>query len=164
MRLFGFVLSIVLLAGPVFAQSTKVPFGGLKHNAKEQVEITAGSLTFSQGNGSAEFIGEVLAKQGSLKIATERLLVEYVKKGTEITGNVDKMTAIGDVTLSNGEVAAEGQKAIYTVTTGMVKMTGNVLLTQGPNAIAGNVLNIDLNTGNAVFEGRVRTILQPSSN
>lgn len=161
---FVFAIVVSLLSVAAYGQSAQVPFGGLKHDATEAIEVTADSLTVSQGDGTAEFIGSVNAGQGSLKITADRLLVEYATKGDTTTGEIEKMTAFGNVTLTNGEEAAEGQNAVYWVDTGKIKMTGDVLLTQGPNAIAGNVLNIDLNTGDARFEGRIRTVLQPSGN
>ena len=41
-------------------------------------------------------------------------------------------------------------------------LIGDVLVTQGRTAIAGDRLSIDLTTGNGTVEGRVRTVLQPA--
>ena len=149
----------------LWAQETTVPFGGLKHDASQRIEISSDSLSVSQGNAQADFKGKVLAGQGSLKIEADRLLVEYSKDddGT-VTGQIHTMTAFGNVTLTNGAEAAQAQEAVYKVADGRVRMTGDVILTQGRNAIAGSVLNINLDEGDAVFEGRVRTILEPSEN
>lgn len=163
MRILITVL-MMLTAYAAFGQGAQVPFGGLKHDSKEKIEVTADSLTVSQGDATAEFIGNVLAGQGTLKINADRLLVEYAKKGDQLSGNINTMSAFGNVTLTNGAEAAEGQRAVYDVASGKIRMTGDVLLTQGQNAIAGEVLNIDLDTGNATFEGRVRTVLQPDAN
>jgi lipopolysaccharide export system protein LptA len=43
-------------------------------------------------------------------------------------------------------------------------MTGNVLLTQELNAVSGDRLSIDLETGTGVVEGRVRTVLRSGGN
>ena len=42
-------------------------------------------------------------------------------------------------------------------------MTGDVILTQGKNALSGEKLLINLNDGTATIEGRVKTIFQPAS-
>jgi lipopolysaccharide export system protein LptA len=47
------------------------------------------------------------------------------------------------------------------VAAGTIAMDGNVLLTQGPNALSSQTLNIDLNTGTGQLEGRVQTIFVP---
>jgi len=159
------ILLTAMLASGAIAQETQVPFGGLKHDSSKKIEVSADSLVVSQGNSSAEFKGNVLAGQGTLKIEADRLIVEYKadSEGTA-TGAIHSMTASGNVVLANGAEAAQANEAVYMVTSGTVKMTGDVILTQGRNAIAGTILNIDLNSGDAVFEGRVRTVLEPESN
>lgn len=161
--LLAFLL-VCATGSTVWAQGTQVPFGGLKHDSAQPVEIASESLSLDQNAGTAEFVGSVVAGQAELRLTANRVLVEYAKEGDEITGKIRQLTAIGDVTLVNGTEAAEAERAVYTLTDGKVRMTGSVLLTQGKNAIAGEVLNINLNTGQAVFEGRVRTIFQSTDN
>jgi lipopolysaccharide export system protein LptA len=43
-------------------------------------------------------------------------------------------------------------------------MTGNVILTQGQSALSSNKMVVDLNTGQATLEGRVKSILQTGGN
>lgn len=155
---------VLMMPTHALSQTAQVAFGGLKHDSQLPIEIKSDSLKVDQTAATAEFEGEVLAGQGTLKIQSDALLVEYQTEGESLTGQIAKMTASGNVVLTNGAEAAEGQMAIYTVATGKVRMTGDVILTQGFNAISGEVLNIDLDTGDAVFEGRVRTVLQPSAN
>lgn len=163
--LISITLSLVLAGTSSFSQETQVPFGGLKHDASQKIEISSDSLVVSQGNSNAEFKGGVKAGQGSLKIEADTLLVEYESdRNGSPTGAIHTMTASGNVVLTNGAEAAQAEVAVYKVSTGKVRMTGDVILTQGNNAVAGNILNIDLDTGDAVFEGRVRTVLEPSDN
>ena len=65
------------------------------------------------------------------------------------------------MTLINAGNAAEAKEAVYTIDTGNVVMTGDVLLTQGANAISGQNLVINLKDGTGVMEGRVQTIFSP---
>lgn len=146
------------------AQGAQVAFGGLQHDATQPVEISADSLAIDQAAATAEFKGSVVAGQASLRISADRILVEYVTEGEQNTGRVHKLSAFGNVTLVNGNEAAEAAEAVYTVSDGLVRMAGDVLLTQGQNAISGQVLNIDLSSGTALFEGRVRTIFQATEN
>ncbi len=158
------VLAVFLSASLAHAQGAQVAFGGLKHDSSLPVEISAESLAVDQAKGTAEFKGDVIAGQAALRLTADKVLVEYATEGDQVTGEIYRMTALGNVTLVNGAEAAESEEAIYTLAEGKVRMTGDVLLTQGQNAISGNVLNIDLNTGTALFEGRVRTIFQSSDN
>ena len=163
MSLFAFATALVMAAAPALPQGANVAFGGLKHDSRLPVELTADSLAIDQAAGTATATGNVLAGQGGLRIKTETLLVEYETRDGKVTGQVTRMTASGNVTLSNGGEAAEAQKAVYSVADGMVRMTGDVLLTQGQNALSGEQLVINLNTGQAQIKGRVRTIFQPAA-
>ncbi len=51
------------------------------------------------------------------------------------------MIAVGNVTLANGTEAAEAQKATYEVAAGTIEMEGDVLLTQGQNALSSQKLH-----------------------
>jgi lipopolysaccharide export system protein LptA len=147
-------------AGPGLAQGTSVPFGGLAHDSSLPVEITADQLELDQGAGTAVFTGAVRVGQGSLRMAADRIEVIYVEAEGG-TGQVERMHATGNVTLSNGAEAAEAEAATYEVATGIVEMQGDVLLTQGGNALSSQELHIDLNQGTGILQGGVQTIFQP---
>ena len=63
-----------------------------------------------------------------------------------------------------GDGAEEAAEAIYTVETGDLVLSGDVLLTQGPSAISGERLVVDLDAGTGRMEGRVRTVFQTGEN
>ena len=89
--------------------------------------------------------------------------VFYDAASTGPTGKVQRMVATGNVTLANGAEAAEADHAVYEVAAGTIAMDGNVLLTQGQNALSSERLDIDLNKGTGRLEGRVQTIFVPGS-
>ncbi|MEM7613667.1 MAG: lipopolysaccharide transport periplasmic protein LptA [Pseudomonadota bacterium] len=151
----------ILSAGLAGAQAV-VPFGGFSHDNSQPVEIASDSLAVNQSDGTASFQGNVVVGQGSLRLAADSITVFYGGDGGA-TGQVTKMEAAGNVTLTNGAEAAEAEAASYDVATGKVAMTGDVLLTQGDNALSGQALAIDLNAGTAQMQGRVQTILQPAA-
>ena len=43
-------------------------------------------------------------------------------------------------------------------------MLGNVLLTQGANTLVSDSMDVDLEAGTALMNGRVRTVFQSSDN
>ncbi len=180
MRLSSFaavMLAVAMLSGAVLpggavAQETSVPFGGLKHDSTLPVEITSDALQLDQAAGTAIFTGAVKVGQGTLRLAADRVEVFYRGDATGGaagngetgggTGQIERLKASGDVTLSNGAEAAESQTATYEVATGIVEMAGDVLLTQGKNALSSQTLRIDLNAGTGVLRGRVQTIFTPA--
>lgn len=157
------VCAALCVSGPVqpaSAQGADVAFGGLRHDASLPVEITADELTVDQASGSAVFAGNVVAGQGSLRLSAGNVRVEYAGGQGDGTGRVDTLRATGGVTLVNGGEAAEASEAVYSVSAGEIVLSGDVLLTQGGNALSGEKLTIDLGTGSGRMEGRVKTIFQ----
>ena len=72
--------------------------------------------------------------------------------------------ASGGVTFVTETEAAEAQSASYDITTGMLTLEGDVLLTQGASAISAGRMLINVTTGTATMDGRVRTVLQQGGN
>ncbi len=143
------------------AQQAGMPFGASgAHDASLPVEITSESLSVDQAAGTAVFTGAVVVGQGVLRLGAEAVKVFYAD-GAD--GGVERIVASGGVTVTNGAEAAEGAQALYRVADGTIEMDGDVILTQGSNAVAGERLRIDLAAGRAVIEGRVQTIIVPEA-
>jgi len=153
-------VSVFSLAAPLSAQQVTVPFGNLKHDASQQVEIVSDTFTISQNRGSAEFTGHVVVGQGDLRLSAGEIKVEYAQKDGKPTGQIGTMTAKGGVTLASGSEAAEAKQAVYSLAKGTIVMEGDVMLTQGNSVLAGQKVTIDLNDGSAKVEGRVKTIFK----
>lgn len=151
----------MLGAATVGAQGTNVAFGSFKADPTLPVEVTSDTLDVNQADGSAEFTGSVVVGQGEMRLSADRVLVIY----NDEADGIERMEATGDVLLVNGpDAAAEADRADYTVATGIVVMTGNVLLTQGPNALTSDRMTVNLVTGTANMTGRVKTILKTDGN
>ena len=156
LRWLGFAV-LLALPVPALAQGAKVAFGGLKQDTSLPVEITADSLEVNQTDGQATFSGNVLVGQGDMRLSAAKIVVEYDADGK----GIKTLHATGGVTIVNATDAAEAQEAVYTIASGNVVMTGNVLLTQGPNAISGERLVLNLRDATGVMEGRVKTVFTP---
>jgi lipopolysaccharide export system protein LptA len=156
------VLSSVLglLTLPLAAQEAKIAFGGLKQDTSLPVDVQADQLSVNNADGTAVFTGNVLVGQGDMRLAASEVRVKYGADGKSIS----QLLATGGVTISNLADAAEAREALYTIDSGVVVMTGEVLLTQGASAIAGEKLTIDLKAGTGIMEGRVSTTFVPGGN
>jgi lipopolysaccharide export system protein LptA len=139
------------------AQGASVAFGGLKQDTSLPVEVSADQLAVNQADGTAVFTGNVLVGQGAMRLSAGQVKVEYTADGT----GVSKLYASQGVTLINATDAAEAREAVYTIDSGNVVMTGDVLLTQSGSALSGQKLVLDLKAGTGVMEGRVQTVFQP---
>ncbi|MBE3638948.1 lipopolysaccharide transport periplasmic protein LptA [Mangrovicoccus algicola] len=153
------------LPGAALSQGTGVSLGGVAETDRDApVEVTSDQLELDQTAGTALFTGDVLVVQGEMRLAAPRILVEYARLPDGSLGeDVDRITATGGVTMVTPDEAAEAEEAVYSPVTEEVVMTGDVLLTQGPNTLNGTRLVIDLATGTGRMEGRVRTVITPGT-
>ncbi|MCK0140219.1 LptA/OstA family protein [Aliiroseovarius sp. F47248L] len=160
MRSARIAACIVTLGLPIAAHAqAQVAFGGLKHDSTLPVEISADQLQVDQSDGSATFSGNVQIGQGDMRLSAGRVRVEYAT-GADTTGEISRLLASDGVTLVNGAEAAEAREAIYTISSGVIVMTGDVILTQGQNALASEKLTVNLQSGTGTMDGRVKSIIQ----
>ena len=152
------VLSLVLAAAPALAQSTGF---GRAQDTKLPVEVTAEQLSVDQKTGKATFSGKVLIGQGQMRLSADRVTVTYAQGDKS---RISALHAEGNVTMVSGEDAAEARAADYDVESGNVVLTGDVLMTQTGNVVAGEKVVVNLATGTAQASGRVRSVLQPGTN
>lgn len=160
------VLAMAIGAGAAIgaAAQEKGPFGGFKHNTDQPIEIVSDSLEVRQAESIAIFEGTVEAAQDTLRLTADKVTVHYDQESSDSeTGAIKKLVAEGNVFLSNGSETAQGAFGEYDVENGTVFMRDNVVLTQGGNALKGQRLVIDMNTGVGRIEGRVTSIFAPSS-
>ena len=162
LRVLMFCLPVTLFSTGLAAQSASIAFGAVKADPSQPVEVTAETLDVNQADGSARFIGDVVIIQGVMRLSASDVLVVYKQDETGKTG-VERLEASGNVILVNGPDAAEADKAEYTIDSGTVVMTGNVLLSQSTGTLTSNRLVVDLTTGTASLSGRVKTILNGGS-
>ncbi|ABL70693.1 MULTISPECIES: lipopolysaccharide transport periplasmic protein LptA [Paracoccus] len=151
------ILSLVLAAGAALGQTAG--FGNAQ-DIKQPVEVTADALTVDQKTGRATFSGNVLIGQGAMRLSADSVTVTYAQGDQR---RISALHAEGNVTLASGEDAAEAQAADYDVETGTIVLTGDVLLTQGGNLLAGDKVTVNLESGTANASGRVRSVLQPEN-
>ena len=156
-----FLISMTLATGAAVAQSANIALGTKAFDRTQQVEVSADELSVDQANGQAVFAGNVLVVQGEVRMSAGRVAVVYADTGGSANG-ISSLRATGGVTFVTASDAVEAREATYSVENGTVQLSGGVILTQGQNAISGETMIVDLNSGQGRMEGRVRTIFTPS--
>jgi len=85
-------------------------------------------------------------------------------------GKIKRMDVEGKVFMSSPTETASGDRAVYNADTGMIVLTGNVILTRGQNVIRGSKLTIDADSGHSVIDakssaggGRVKGLFVPKA-
>lgn len=162
MRVLSFALAAGLAAmtGMAQAQGAKIAFGDLAQDITLPVEVTAETFAVNNADGTAVFTGNVVVIQGEMKLSAAEVRVQYNADQTAI----DQLVASGGVTIANLGDAAEAQEALYSIDSGVIVLTGDVLLAQGPSVMAGQKLTVNLKDGSGLMEGGVTTTFVPGGN
>ncbi|WP_143004473.1 lipopolysaccharide transport periplasmic protein LptA [Meinhardsimonia xiamenensis] len=133
------------------------------------IEITSEKLRLDREANTALFEVNVIARQGSMTLKADRLLVEYTTNEEGGYTEVRRLTADGNVVLIQAKPdqpgakpdIAEGDHAVYELATETIVMTGNVLVAQNDTVVTGDRLTYRLDTGQGLMEGNVNTLLVP---
>jgi lipopolysaccharide export system protein LptA len=155
-------LAAAALCTVAAAQGTQVPFGTFRQDTSLPVEVNADRLSIDQSDGAAVFSGNVTVAQGEMRLSAGEVRVHYAA-GDDGDNRIERLEATGGVTVVSGEDAAEAREALYTLGSGVIVLTGDVLLSQGRNTLSAQKMTVNLREGTGLLEGGVRTIFQPGS-
>lgn len=174
------------------AQKAPPPgLGGLGGGSRGPINIDADKLDVFDKEKRAIFSGNVVAVQGDTTIKCTQMIVYYEGSGLPTGGAgaaatpakaaeaktdakagdgkaddsaVKRVDCKGPVTVTSKDQVATGDNAVFDRVANLVTLTGNAVLSQGPNVTRGQRLVYNLNTGVANVEGgRVRAIIVPGS-
>lgn len=123
------------------------------------IEINSDELFVDQEDGSAVFSGNVVAVQGSARMAAAQMVVTFSTAPRQII----QIIATGGVTFVDGSQNAEADEAMYNRSAETLILKGNVLLTEGANITSGDELLVDLKTGTRQMSGNTRTVFDAQS-
>jgi len=151
------VLNLALLLPGLALAQTNLSMGNITTNGDTPVEVTADSLAVDQDSGRAVFSGNVIVVHGDIRIGAGKVEVLHDAEGGAIT----RLVASDGITFATATEAAEASEADYDLATGLLILTGQVLLTQGKNALSAERMTLNLRDGSAQLDGRVRTVFVP---
>jgi lipopolysaccharide export system protein LptA len=160
LRSFALVVGLLAFGTMAVAQEARIAFGDLAQDTSLPVEVTAETFGVNNADGTAVFSGNVVVIQGAMKLSAAEVRVIYNQDQTAI----DQLIASGGVTIVNLADAAEAREAVYAIESGQIVLTGDVLLTQGATAMAGQKLTVNLKDGTGLMEGQVTTTFVPGGN
>ena len=168
-------------------------FQGFSSDRDEPVKIEANSLEIHDKERYAIFSGNVVVQQGDSTMRSRELKVHYegslrgsqkgekgvaaVAKppaGQTVTNDpaqrIRRLEALGGVIITSKDQKATGDTGVFDMPTNTATITGNVIITQGPNIMRAEKLIVDLKTGYSRMEAgtkegrsRVQGLFVPSS-
>jgi lipopolysaccharide export system protein LptA len=146
----GFVLASLALLSTSSGDAARAQ-ALANHDSNAPVNVAANSIEAQDRADRVLITGNVEVTQAGLRLTAERMTVAYSRgAGTEI----NRIDAVGGVTVTKGAESARGNVAIYDLDKRIITMVGNVELRQAGNNLRGGRLVIDLNSGRATVDGR----------
>jgi len=118
--------------------STSIPsFGTFSITSKkEPIQITSEKLDFDYKKRRTIFRGAVEVVQGEVHLQSDLLTVDYSQVGDK--QELKMVTADGHVTITQGPKKATGNHAVFDQGSRSMVMTGDALLEEGSNQVAGD--------------------------
>ncbi len=123
----------------------------VNHDSNAPVDFAANSIEVQSRADRVIIAGNVVVRQAGLTLTAARMTVAYSQAGGV---DVNRIDAVGGVTVTKGADRARGNAAIYDLDRRLITMIGAVELNQGGNVLTGGRMVIDLSTGRATIDGR----------
>lgn len=152
-------LLLVFLTAPAgaWAQEAKAAI-----DMNQSLKVDADRLDAYNDKRMVVFSGNVVAVQGARTIYSESLTIHYKddkKKSrqpsalTKESGNIEKIEARGKVKIVEGQRTATGNFAVFEQDAQKITLTGNAVLKEGENSVAGDKVTVFLEENRGVVEG-----------
>ncbi|MCX5494995.1 hypothetical protein OSH11_09785 [Kaistia dalseonensis] len=164
-------------------------FKGFQSGSKGPVNVEADSLDVVEKNGQrvSTFTGNVTVTRGDSVLKAGKIAIYSAgsggngdakpaaapaaaaapSSGLPGAGDFTRIEASGKVYVNSGDQTATGETAVVDMVGKLVTLSGNVVLSQGPNVITGDRLVWDMTTGRARVDqkpgARIRGIFTPGS-
>jgi len=169
-RMFCMVMLTAAMLLAFAHAGTKPPDTDKKQ--EEKIHISAETLISDKEAKYAEFIGNVIAKQGNTVITADRLKIFYEevsgkeKSEADKSSPITKITAEGKVTIKFDDKIAETGQAVYTTADKVLTLSGEgSRLVSGNDSIAGSKIIFYRSDGRIKVESskekRVEAVFYP---
>jgi lipopolysaccharide export system protein LptA len=132
------LLALLFAASPAFAQ-------------QQPVEITADLFTVEENTQEAVFTGNVIVVHPTVKVWADKVVALYGAGGTS---DIRSFEATGGVRLVTSEQDATGDQAVFTPGDQLLRLTGNVQVTNASGTIEAGELVVNLETNVSTFTSR----------
>ncbi|MBN9335204.1 lipopolysaccharide transport periplasmic protein LptA [Devosia sp.] len=136
-RLTSLALFSALLAMPAFAQT--------------QVQISADTFTVEEGRQEAVFTGNVVVKHPTVSVWADKVVATYGSGGTS---DIKSFEATGKVRLETEEQKASGDRAVFSPGDQLLRLTGNVQVSNAAGTVNAEELVVNLATNVSTFTAR----------
>lgn len=155
-------LALLLLAAVTAAQAAPQAGGGnallSKKDSDAPINISSDKFQADLNGKTGTWQGNVVVVQGDMKLRANSVRM------TTVNGKADKVYANGNVVVDSPKSGtATGDSGIYNVGPRTVLLNGGVVLKKGKDVMRGQQLTVNLESGQAVLGGGVKSTGQTGS-
>ena len=164
-RFMGIAFVAVMLADPLYGATAPVDLG---FETDEPIAVNADSFSADLRGETGTYSGNVLVVQGAIRLRADEITVEAPG------GQATHMEARGGIVVESPSGTATGELAVYNIATQIIRLTGNVVLTNNANVMRGDALEVRIADGRATLsagangqiqgQGRVQGLFVPAEN
>lgn len=119
--------------------------------AQQKVEITADTFTVEEASRKAVFTGNVVVNHPTVTVWAPSVVATYGGGGTT---DIETFEATGNVRLKTSDQEATGERAVFTPGDQLLRLTGNVHVTNASGTVSANELVVNLATNVSTFSSR----------
>jgi lipopolysaccharide export system protein LptA len=116
--------------------------------AQTPVQISADTFTVEEGSQQAVFTGNVVVKHPTVNVWADKVVATYGEGGTS---DIKTFEATGTVKLETDEQTATGERAVFTPADQLLRLTGNVKVTNSGGTVNAQELVVNLKTNVSTF-------------
>jgi lipopolysaccharide export system protein LptA len=147
-RIARYAFVALMAASPT--QGATVP-QELGFDTDEPIAVNADSFSADLQGETGTYSGNVLVVQGAIRLRADEITVAAPG------GQATRMEARGGIVVESPSGTATGALAIYDIPTQIIRLTGNVVLTNNANVMRGNALEVRIADGRATLTGGAAT-------
>jgi lipopolysaccharide export system protein LptA len=114
------------------------------------VKITADQFVVTESEQQATFTGNVVVTRGTMTVWAPKVVVDYGEGGPS---NIESFVATGGVRIKTTDQTATGSRAEYSPKTQILRLSGNVTVTNASGTLNGPELVLNLATNVSTFSG-----------
>lgn len=141
---------------PFLAATLAIVLAAAGSAAAVQAQSTRGQsdqpIMYGADDGEYTPAGIALRGRAEILQGDNRLRANAIQAAMT-DGDITRIEANGDVYFVTPTQTIRGDRAVYTIATDTVVVTGEVILTQGQNVLTGGRLSYNVETGAARMEG-----------
>lgn len=115
--------------------------------AQQKVNITADLFTIDEATHLAVFTGNVVVNHPAVTVNAPKVVATY----GDGTSDIKSFEATGEVRLQTSDQTATGERAVFTPGDQLLRLTGNVQVTNSGGTVNASELVVNLKTNVSTF-------------